>query len=199
MQISIFFLDITSNDIYFLLKRMHMNTFDGLDLKIALFLNQNVRASNREISRQLGIAQSTVKDRLGRMFESGKLRIAAFFDLEKITVFPALDLAIISIKQKGPPDYTMQKLSTIPSVLFIASVTGTYDIIVGVVTNSKKMLSKIITNEIQSIDSVFDTETFVVLSNIGLYVPAKVMSYLMGCDEKADKSNIRQQEVIMGK
>lgn len=166
-----------------------MNTFDDLDLKIASFLSQNVRASNREISRQLGIAQSTVKDRLGRMFESGKLRIATLFDLEKITEFPALDMAIICIKQKGPPDYTMQKLSTIPSVLFIASVTGTYDIIVGVVINSKKMLSKIITNEIQCIDSVYDTETFVVLSNIGLYVPATVMSYLMGCSEEADKSN----------
>ena len=167
-----------------------MKYLDDVDFKIASFLNQNVRASNREISRQLGIAQSTVKDRLGRMFESGKLKIAALFDLEKITEIPALDLAIISIKKKGPPDYTMQKLSKIPSVLFIASVTGTCDIIVGVVTNSKKMLSKIITSEIQSIDSVYDTETYVVLSNIGLYVPATVMSYLMGCDdEEADKSN----------
>ena len=166
-----------------------MKILDDLDFKIVTFLNQNARASNREISRHLGIAQPTVKDRLGRMFGSGKLRIATLFDLEKFTEFPALDLAIIGIKQTGPPDYTMQKLSRIPSVIFIASVTGTFDIIAGVVTNSKKMLSQIITVEIQSIDSVFDTDTYVVLSNMGLYVPATVMSFLMGCDVEEVKSN----------
>jgi Lrp/AsnC family transcriptional regulator for asnA, asnC and gidA len=199
MQIFDFFLDIISYEIYNSSKEVHMKHLDNIDIKIATFLDQNGRASNREISRHLGISQTTVRDRLGRMFESGKLRIATLFDIEKITEFPVLDLAIIGIKQTGPPDYTMQKLSKIPCVLFIASISGTYDIIVGVVTNSRKMLLKIITDEIQRIDSVFDTETFVVLSNIGLYVPATAMSYLMVCNEEADKSNTEKQEVMPGK
>ena len=170
-----------------------------MDIKIATFLDHNGRASNREISRQLGIAQSTVKDRLAHMFDSGKLRISALFDIEKITEFPALDLGIIGIKQTGPPDYTTRKLSLIPSVIFVMSVTGTYDIIEGIVTNSRKMLSHIIANEIECIDSVFDTETFIVLNNIGLYVPATVMSSLMGCNEEAEKFNTQEQEVIAEK
>ena len=100
-----------------------MKHLDDVDIVIATFLDQNGRASNREISRHLGIAQTTVRDRLGHMFESGKLKITA----------------------------------------------------------------------------VFDTETFVVLSNIGLYVPATAMSYLMGCNEEADKSNTQKQEVLPGK
>ncbi|MCE5248750.1 Lrp/AsnC family transcriptional regulator [bacterium] len=160
-----------------------MKPLDDLDIKIATFLGNNVRASNREIARQLGIAQTTVRDRLKNLFESRKLKISALFDIEKIPEMPAIDLAIIGIKQTGPPDYTIQKLSRIPSVLFVASVTGSYDIVVGVATNSRKMLLHIIANEIESIDSVFDSETFVVLYNTGLYVPAETMNYLKRYDE----------------
>ena len=133
------------------------------------------------------------------MFESGKLKISALFDIEKIPEMPALDLAIIGIKQTGPPDYTMGKLSKIPFVLFVASVTGTYDIVIGVVTNSRKMLLHIIANEIESIDSVFDSETFVVLYNTGLYVPAEVMNYLKRYDEISKNSQASFTDAVTDK
>ena len=77
-----------------------MKHINSIDLKIANTLDQKGRASNREIARQLGVAQTTVKNRLSHMFDDDILKISALFDMDKL---PELFIAFIGIQLNNNP------------------------------------------------------------------------------------------------
>ena len=155
-----------------------MPAIDQLDLEIAKILDTDGRASNREIARRLGISETTVRHRLGRMIDSGMLKVSAQFDIEE---FPELYLAVIGIKLNVPLDRCLEKFRAIPAVLYILTLTGRYDLQVAILVNSRKMLARVVSHEIETIEGVRDTETFVVLENAGLNISAaKLCEILKG-------------------
>jgi Lrp/AsnC family transcriptional regulator for asnA, asnC and gidA len=151
-----------------------------LDLEIAKILDSDGRASNRDIARRLGISETTVRHRLGRMIDSGLLTVSAQFDIEE---FPEIYLAVIGIKLSIPPDRCLEKFRAIPAVLYVLTLTGRYDLQVAILVNSRKMLARVVSREIETIEGVVDTETFVVLENSGLRVSAAKLCELLNGEE----------------
>lgn len=153
-----------------------MRSVDDLDLEIAGILDSDGRASNREIARRLGISETTVRHRLGRMINNGMLNVNAQFDIEE---FSDIYMAIIWIKLSASPDRCAEEIRKNPSVLYVLTVTGRYDLQVAVLVNSHKMLARFVSWEIRNIEGVAETETFIVLENFGLQVSAAKLNTLM--------------------
>ncbi len=153
-----------------------MQTIDRLDLEIAKILDSDGRASNREIARRLGISETTVRHRLGRMIDSKLLTVSATFDIEE---FPEIYLAVIGIKLNVPLDHCIEKFRAIPAVLYVLTLTGRYDLQVAILVNSRKMLASVVSRELESVEGVVNTETFVVLEDSGLRVSAAKLCELL--------------------
>lgn len=170
-----------------------MQTIDRLDLEIAKILDSDGRASNREIARRLGISETTVRHRLGRMIDSGLLSVSAQFDIEE---FPEIYLAVIGVKLNVPLEKCLEKIRAIPAVLYALTLTGRYDVQVAILVNSRKMLARVVSHEIESVEGVVDTETFVVLENSGLRVSAAKLCELLNRESHSlpDSCGVEDEE-----
>jgi len=160
-----------------------MIQMDDIDLNIAKMHEKQTYVSSRDVARQLGISASTVRRRMTRMFESGVIENKMLVDLE---AFPELYITFVGMSMSISPDKCIPEIKKIPSVLFLACVTGKYDVIAVVIITSRKMLYKI-TRQLFEIEGVSALETFVVTDNHGLRVSASTLFELFRL-EKEEKS-----------
>ena len=147
---------------------------DDIDFQIANMLYPNGRISNREIARCLGISDKTVGKRLKRMTKNNILYVSAMINIEK---FPELYVAIVGIEISTSPETVFPKISNISSVLYTMTVTGRFDLFSIIIATSKKKLNKVIM-QIDAIEKVTKTETFFILENYELWIPASKLFQL---------------------
>ncbi len=148
---------------------------DKLNFEIADIIDKKGRISNRDIASLLGVNEKTVRNRLGRMIERGYIRFSAMLDIEE---FPEVYIGITAINLRKSPDIVLPKIKEIPSVLFAFSVTGRFSALAVIIIKSHKDLSKI-TKNIDQTDGVTNVETFIVIDNYGLEIPASFLYELM--------------------
>ena len=95
---------------------------DGLDKAIISALSKNGRQPYREIGRDLGISEATVRQRVSRLTDSGLIHIAA------VGNFIALGFDVVAhILLKVTPahvDEYARRLSEFPSVRFVTITFG---------------------------------------------------------------------------
>jgi len=172
-----------------------MIQMDDIDLNIVKMHEKQTYVSSRDVARQLGISASTVRRRMTRMFESGIIENRMLVDLE---VFPELYITFVGMSMKISPDKCIPEIKKIPSVLFLACVTGKYDVIAVVVNTSRKMLYKI-TRQLFEIEGVSALETFVVTDNHGLRVPASTLYELFRMQKEEKSRDTGKGEKRSGK
>ncbi|MEM3552631.1 MAG: Lrp/AsnC family transcriptional regulator [Candidatus Bathyarchaeia archaeon] len=126
---------------------------DEVDEKIINALEENARATYKELAKKLGIKESTIRKRILNLIE--KKIIKKF----TITVDPSKlgknSIAIIGI-EVDPSTLlnASQKLSEIPEAKFVATSTGDHMIMMEVWAKDGKELTKIISEKIAKIDGV---------------------------------------------
>ncbi|MCE5250302.1 Lrp/AsnC family transcriptional regulator [bacterium] len=143
---------------------------DTVDLQIMKLLSANGRMSNSEIGRNLGISEATVRQRIKRLIDNGILKISSHVDPNE---FPEIFIVVVGVILNILPEICLDKITSLPNVLFSFTVTGRYDIIAVFAVNSRQMLSEIVENQLHSIHGVSHTETFVVLKNFGFLINAE--------------------------
>lgn len=154
---------------------------DAIDTQIAYLLGLNGRLSNREIARRIGVAEGTVRQRLGRLIESGSLRITAQANIES---YPETYLAIVGVKIDGRRlTECAAQIEQLPSVLTTMVVTGRYDIITVILAPSRQTLVDFVTDQLSKIQGVRDSETYVVLKNFGQWIPADKLCRMINNDD----------------
>ena len=102
---------------------------DETDIKILKIINDDVRISYRQISRDLGISVGTVHNRIDKMLKSGVIeKFAPVLNHKKLGY--ALT-SIIGINVKGQElEAWEQEISNNKNVVGLYDVTGQYDAIV---------------------------------------------------------------------
>jgi Lrp/AsnC family transcriptional regulator, regulator for asnA, asnC and gidA len=160
---------------YYSQKRSKCVMMDKIDLQISYLLGQNGRISNREIARQIGIAEGTVRQRLANLMEKGVLRIAAQVNIES---FPEVYVALVGVKIDGRRlSECAGEVEKLPSVLTTMIVTGRYDLIAVVFAPSRRTLVDFVSDQLSKVQGIKDSETYVVLRNFGQWVAAdKIIS-----------------------
>ncbi|WP_456367303.1 Lrp/AsnC family transcriptional regulator [Thermococcus sp.] len=134
---------------------------DEIDKKILMILQKNSRTPLREISREVGLAESTIYERIKKLKEKGVIK--------KFTVI--LDpnalgfnvLAFILIKARaGMYGHVAEELKKYPEICEVYETTGDYDMIVKIRTKNSSELNEFL-DRIGSVDGVESTHTMVVL------------------------------------
>ncbi len=130
---------------------------------------RNGRKSFKKIADDLGITESTVRSRVGKLVEDGFLEITGMVDPE---VIPGHELALVGIKlstmnlvKKG------EEFSRLKGVVSVMVVTGRYDLIISILLNEEFKLLDFYTKEVDRVEGVQSVETFIVYKGFNLKVP----------------------------
>lgn len=134
---------------------------DETDKKILAILQRNSRTPLREISKEVGLAESTIYERIKKLKESGVI--------ERFTVILNPDslgftmLAFILIKSRaGMYPQVAANLVKYPEIVEVFETTGNYDMVVKIRTRSSDELNTFL-DRIGEIPGVEATHTMVVL------------------------------------
>lgn len=136
---------------------------DELDLRLLTFLQQDPRASLRQLARQAGVAPGTVAERLERLRSQGVIR-GVILDIDPAALGFSLEVLLgISVSADVPLSGLVRTLLDVPWVREVHAVTGRWDLVVTLCVRDQEHLLDVIQNEIRAIGGLTRTESLVVL------------------------------------
>lgn len=132
-----------------------------LDQQLLEELQKDGRKSYTELAEKFEANVSTVSNRIQRLIDKDILKIVGVVNPFKTGNSFVVDLKIKTELRKL--EKVIDELSAINEVRFIASTTGTYDLIAEVYTPSSYDLHQLITEKINKIDGILELDTSVLL------------------------------------
>lgn len=136
---------------------------DGLDTRIVDILQNDGRASNAGIAREVGVSEGTVRRRLKRLVQEEYIQVVALPDPVKMGYESQ---ALVGV-QVDPDkiDQVADDLAELSQVNWVAVTTGSYDIFAWATLQSAEALGLFLRTKVGIIPGVRRTETFVSLAN----------------------------------
>lgn len=131
-----------------------------LDRRIIRHLQEDGRRPFTQIAADLGVSEAAVRARTNRLVERGILQIVGVTDPNKLGFHQAL----IGVRcEPGRLVAVAEALAALPEVDYVVITTGRFDILVETVSSDPDGLLRFLTDRLQTIDGVRDTETFTYL------------------------------------
>jgi Lrp/AsnC family transcriptional regulator for asnA, asnC and gidA len=143
--------------------KLKNNTLDATDLKILEALQQNAKQTYTTIGKRLGIAHSTVYDRIKRMEQHGIIKkYTTVIDAEKAGVRNITAIMTVYTDPKES-EKVAEKLCSIPQVLEVyTSLSEELFIIAKVVAENQENLHSFIANLVAPLPGVLRIRTSIV-------------------------------------
>ena len=135
---------------------------DELDRKIIQILQENGRASNARIARDVGVSEGTVRRRLQSLLQEGIIKVVALPDPE-VLGYNTEALVGIQVDPDKIDDVALQ-LAGLKESSWVSVTTGSFDIFSWVTLPSSEDLGNFLKSEVGTIAGVRRTETFVSLT-----------------------------------
>ncbi|MBF8267400.1 MAG: transcription regulator [Dehalococcoidia bacterium] len=135
---------------------------DELDRKVIGILQQDGRASNAKIARQLEVSEGTIRRRLKRLIQDGAIQVLALPDPAKMGY--ATEAVVALQVDPGKLEAVAEELAKSPETLYVSVTTGALDIFAWVAVSSPEKLHSFLLTTIGNIPGVRRSETFVTLS-----------------------------------
>ncbi len=134
---------------------------DDLDRGIVRELEQDGRRSLREIGRNLGTSEATVRARVKRLQDLNILRIVAFTDPETLG---RTQLGIVFL-EVDPESHqaVVDAVSALPEVTYVSTILGRADLCVEVLSTDNNALWTVLNEKIGRLPGVRRMETTSVL------------------------------------
>ncbi len=132
---------------------------DALDQNIIMALEDDGRRPYRDIARELGVAEATVRARVGRLVDGGLIRITAVGDPLSLGVEVA---AITLVRTKpGCVRQTAEAIKGFANVRFIGTSFGAADVIIQTLHPDIQALHEFLTETLpKAAPNIVSTETF---------------------------------------
>ncbi|HSR34932.1 MAG TPA: Lrp/AsnC family transcriptional regulator [Anaerolineae bacterium] len=137
---------------------------DSVDRQIIRILQQDGRASNVDIARQVGVSEATVRKRLERMLSARMLRVTAVPDAARVG-FSTIALMTLTVDLARGRQIADQ-IARLPEVRTVHLTTGGSELIVEAWFTSSDELLRFMTQEIGPISGIRRTNTVHVLKTI---------------------------------
>jgi Lrp/AsnC family transcriptional regulator for asnA, asnC and gidA len=138
-------------------------TVDETDRIIISFLQRDSRTPAAEIAKRLGLSETTVRNRIRKLADSGVIRsFTVNLDLSKLGKQVA---AFVMVNTRRGQQDVAKELLEVGEAVEIYSVTGEFDYVIRVICESPSELEKII-DKFRLRPSIEKTTTFVVLSTV---------------------------------
>ncbi|NHF58679.1 AsnC family transcriptional regulator [Flavobacteriaceae bacterium TP-CH-4] len=137
---------------------------DGIDKKILRFLMADARKPVLEIARSIGISGAAIHQRLRKLEASGLLAGSKFVINAKVMGYTTMAYVGIYLDKAMSNPVAVKQLEKVPEVLECHYTTGDWSILVKVLCRDNEHLMQVLNNEIQQIEGVSRTETFISLA-----------------------------------
>ena len=132
---------------------------DDLDKQIIIALEDDGRRPYRDIARDLGVAEATIRSRVSRLTEGGLIHITAVGDPLTLGV-DVVAISLIRVKPGHIKD-TAELLTQFPNVRFVGTSFGSADIIVQTLHASVQELHSFVSEDLpKAAPAITSTETF---------------------------------------
>ncbi len=141
---------------------------DKIDLRILSALQADGRKKNAELAREIGVAPSTMLERVKRLEERRVLTgFRAVIDPESLGL-TVQSLVTVTLDRHNADHIRdlEQNIQNVPHVRACYHVTGRFDYVLHVAARDLNHLGRLIKERIASIPGVGRVETFIVLSEI---------------------------------
>ncbi|PCN50349.1 AsnC family transcriptional regulator [Candidatus Geothermarchaeota archaeon ex4572_27] len=141
-----------------------MRRLDEIDLKILRLLQEDARMPFAKVAREVGVSEATVHMRVKKLREMNVLKgFQALIDPSSV----GKGLTAITLIKADPLRYheILEKLKSMDDVYEVYDVTGEYDAVVKLRSNSREELARLI-DSIGQIGGVVSTLTMIVLKTV---------------------------------
>jgi DNA-binding Lrp family transcriptional regulator len=135
---------------------------DATDRDILAALRRDARISFSDLAAALGLSRTTVRARVERMREDGRILGFTVVLKEDAARDPVRALMMIGIEGRGT-DRVLRQLGGLPEVRGLHSTNGRWDVIAELGTPDLETLDAVL-NNIRAIDGVATSETSLLLS-----------------------------------
>ena len=136
---------------------------DGIDKKILRALMQDARTPVLEIARHVGISGAAIHQRLRKLEKSGLLSGSKFIINPKVLGYTTMAFIGIYLDKAMNNPEAVKQLQKIPEVLECHYTTGNWSIFIKILCKDNEHLMHVLNKDIQSIEGVSRTETFISL------------------------------------
>lgn len=135
--------------------------YDDLDRHIIALLQKDGRRSNTEIAQLLGVTETTVRKRIGRLVSERLIMVVAVPSPEVMDMTMSAIIGITvemrHIRSVG------QALKALPQTRYVGYSTGPYDILIEVFFRSHEELLDLLSGELAQIPGIVKTDTSMIL------------------------------------
>lgn len=132
---------------------------DTLDKQIIIALEDDGRRPYRDIARDLGVAEGTIRARVSRLIDQGSIKITAVGDPLSLGV-DVVGISLIRVKP-GHVGEVAERLAGFANIRFVGTSFGSADIIVQTLHTSVQALHDFVAKELPALaPEITSTETF---------------------------------------
>lgn len=132
---------------------------DRLDQQIIGALEDDGRRPYRDIARDLGVAEATVRARVARLLESGSIRVTAVGDYFKLGV-EVVAISLLRVQPGCVPE-AAEVLQSYPNIRFVGTSFGSADLIIQTLHPDIQSLHRFMSRELpRALPQLTHTETF---------------------------------------
>jgi len=136
---------------------------DATDIKILNSLLTNSRQSTKALAEPLDISNVATQQRIDKLEKNGIiLNYTALLDYKALGYNTIAFVGIFLVKARDYPDVVAQ-LRNVPQITEAYFTTGNYSIFTKIYAKNNHHLMQILSQEVQLIDGVARTETFICL------------------------------------
>jgi Lrp/AsnC family transcriptional regulator, regulator for asnA, asnC and gidA len=139
---------------------IYVSKIDDLDLKILSELSNDAAVSVPKLSKKININASVVYSRIKRLVRRGFIKKFTIIINDEALGFSVKALTGINMDSKLR-DNVLNELFKIPEVREISEVTGRFDILVTMNSQSLDEMHHLISERIGRIEGIQKTETFI--------------------------------------
>ncbi len=153
-------------------------SIDRIDRRILALLSKDARITNKELSHEVGLAASSVHDRLKRLQENG-LIAGAFTDIQLDQLglsLKALLFIQMSEHKKDELDQFLKEILKIPEVRAGWMISGRFDAIVEVQTKDTSHLHRLVVERFSSREDINRIETSIVFESVSQHDLTETLS-----------------------
>lgn len=136
---------------------------DGIDKIILNHLMDDARKPILEIARNLGISGAAIHQRLRKLEKAGLIEGSKLVINPRVLGYTTLAFVGVYLDKAVSNPSAVKKLKEIPEVLECHYTTGNWSIFLKILCRDNEHLMKVLNKNIQAIEGVSRTETFISL------------------------------------
>jgi Lrp/AsnC family transcriptional regulator, regulator for asnA, asnC and gidA len=127
--------------------------FDELDQKIIDRLFVDARSSNREIAREFGLTEGSIRARLKRLLEAKAIRVTAVTNAKYLRN-PVLAYLWIEVDSTDEITFVAKSLAGLKEISFVATLLGRSDILAMMLVEGSEDLTSFLHTTVDRIPGV---------------------------------------------